>query len=106
MSTLTASVASQPSQHKQTYSGKTTKDYPVNSLTAQIGRTIRRIRMSKDMILRDLSVSSYIALGHLSQVETGQKNASPHTIESVCKGLGITTLEFHKELCVTIEKGW
>jgi hypothetical protein len=105
MATTSVSVA-EPSQHKQIYSRKTTKNYPVNSLTAQIGRTIRRIRTNKDMILRDLSLSSFIALGHLSEIETGQKNASPHTIESVCKGLGITTLEFHRELCITIEKGW
>jgi len=106
MNTLTASVASEPSRHKQTYSGKTTKDYPVNSLTAQIGRTIRRLRESKDLNQTQLSAMSYIANGHLSNIETGQKNISAFNIECLCAGLGITTLEFYQELCVTIEKGW
>jgi hypothetical protein len=106
MSTLTAKSASQPSQHKQTRWVTTTKDYPTYSLTAQMGRTIRRLRMDQDKTLRQLADKSYIALSFLAEVETGKKNASPHTVESICSGLGITTLEFMRELCVTIEKGW
>ena len=101
-----AKTASQPSQHKQTRYATTTKDYPVNSLTAQIGRTIRRLRMGQDKTLRQLSHTSFIALSFLAEIETGKKNASPHTVESICMGLGVTTLEFHQELCITIEKGW
>ena len=86
--------------------GPTTKNYAVYSLTAQIGRTIRRIRTKQDKTLRQLADTSYIALSFLGEIETGKKNASPHTVESICKGLGVTTLEFHKELCITIEKGW
>jgi len=106
MPTLTDRSASQPSQHKQTRWVTTTKDYPTYSLTAQMGRTIRRLRIDQDKTLRQLADKSYIALSFLAEVETGKKNASPHTVESICKGLGITTLEFMRELCVTIEKGW
>jgi len=104
--TLDAKPAEQPSRHKQTYTKRTTKNFPTYSLTAQIGRTLRRMRMNKDLYLRELSRSSFVALGHISDIETGKKNASPDIIESLCKGLGVTTLEFHKELCITIEKGW
>jgi ribosome-binding protein aMBF1 (putative translation factor) len=106
MSTLTDKTASQPSQHKQTKWRPTTKDYGTYSLTAQMGRTIRRLRMDQDKTLRQLANQSYVALSFLAEVETGKKNASPHTVESICSGLGITTLEFMQELCVTIEKGW
>lgn len=99
-------LTDKPSQHKQTRYTSTTKDYATYSLTAQMGRTIRRLRMDQDKTLRQLADKSYIALSFLAEVETGKKNASPHTVESICTGLGITTLEFLHELCVTIEKGW
>jgi transcriptional regulator with XRE-family HTH domain len=51
-------------------------------------------------------MKTYVGVSYISEIETGKKNASHLTIELLCKGLGVTTLEFHKELCVTIEKGW
>ena len=104
--TLDAKPAEQPSQHKQIYTKRTTKQYKVYSLTAQVGRTLRRIRNNKELSLRQLGMKTYVGVSYISEIETGKKNASHLTIELLCKGLGVTTLEFHKELCVTIEKGW
>lgn len=63
-----------------------------------IGGTIRHIRLEKNMTMRDVSVKGFISLGHLSEVESGHKSASPGVLEGIAKGLDITTSELVKEI--------
>ena len=104
MPTTSVSLASPPSQHKQP--NTTTNYFRHNSLNSQIGRTLRRIRMNKDLTLRNVAKNSNVALAFICEVELGQKVASSSTVEALCRGLGITTVEFYTELITTIEKGW
>lgn len=53
-----------------------------------LGEIIREERLAQKKTLRDLSKSGHIALGYLSEVERGQKQASSEVVEAVAHGLG------------------
>lgn len=70
-----------------------------------VGHTLRRIRQDKFLTLRQVSASSYVALGHISDIETGRKSPSLATIEQVCtKGLGIEMTMLMKEIYKTLQE--
>jgi transcriptional regulator with XRE-family HTH domain len=60
------------------------------SLNSVIGESIRDIRKEKHLTLRQVSKKASIALGHLSDVETGKKNASNDLLEAIARGLEVT----------------
>lgn len=68
------------------------------SLQTAIGSTIRGLRHERQMTLRDLCDKSYVSIGHLSQVERGQKNPPPPTLEALADGLEITIAELVYEI--------
>jgi transcriptional regulator with XRE-family HTH domain len=74
-------------------------------LNIAIGMTIRNMRHEQNMTLRRFSSKSFVALGYLSEIERGKKDASSHVLEGIANGLGLTTTEFLTEVCQTIEKG-
>ena len=63
-----------------------------------IGGALRELRLERNMTLRDVSSKSYIALGHLSEVERGVKNPSTETLEWIAKGLSLTTVQLIGEI--------
>jgi transcriptional regulator with XRE-family HTH domain len=52
-----------------------------------LGAVLRDIRNSKNMTLRKVSSKSHVALGYISEVERGSKDASSIILESICTGL-------------------
>jgi len=58
-----------------------------------VGEVIREARLERKMTLRDLSSVSSVALGYLSELERGQKEASSEILDSVALGLGISLSE-------------
>ena len=54
-----------------------------------LGTAIRAVRADQALTLRELSARSYVSMGHLSDVENGNKEASSDVIDSLAKGLGI-----------------
>lgn len=69
-----------------------------------IGGTVRELRQERNLTLRDLSSKSFIALGHLSEVERGVKNASPEVLESIAFALDLTTTQLVKEIYIYLEQ--
>lgn len=63
-----------------------------------IGGALRELRLERQLTLRDVSAKSYIALGHLSEVERGVKNPSTETLEWIAKGLSLTTVQLIGEI--------
>lgn len=57
------------------------------------GEVIREARLERKMTLRDLALESSVALGYLSEIERGQKEASSEIIDSVASGLGMSLSE-------------
>lgn len=58
-----------------------------------LGHVIREERIDRKLTLRQLSSRSHIALGYLSELERGHKDASSEITDSVACGLGITAGE-------------
>lgn len=64
-----------------------------------LGYAIRTERMYQGLSLRDLSSKAFMALGYLSEVERGMKDASSEVIDMIAKGLGITTSDLLRHTC-------
>lgn len=58
-----------------------------------LGHSIREERTEQLLTLRDLSQRATIALGYLSELERGQKEASSEIVATIAAGLGLTTWE-------------
>jgi transcriptional regulator with XRE-family HTH domain len=59
------------------------------NLNYAIGEVLKEIRTEeKQLTLRQLSIKSAVALGYISEVERGQKQASVEVLESLTKALG------------------
>lgn len=67
-------------------------------LQTAVGGTLKELRLSKNLTLRQLSDKAYISLGFLSEIETGKKCASNDVLETIAKGLDITTAQLMKEI--------
>lgn len=54
-----------------------------------LGEVLKEYRLEKGMTLRDVSEKSAVALGYLSEIERGQKEASSEILENLAYGLDI-----------------
>jgi transcriptional regulator with XRE-family HTH domain len=63
-------------------------------LRIAFGDTLREIRQDQHRTLREVSVKSGVALGYVSEVERGHKEASSEVLESLTNTLGITMADF------------
>ena len=67
-------------------------------LKTAIGTTLRGIRQSQGMTLRELSAKSHVGYGHISDVERGRKHVSGDLLEALAFGLDLSTTDFIGEL--------
>jgi transcriptional regulator with XRE-family HTH domain len=67
------------------------------------GELLRELRHDQKLTLRDVSSRSYIALGYLSEVETGNKQPSDEVLERLTKMLGYSIGEFYWMLSIRME---
>lgn len=58
-----------------------------------VGQTLREVRMSSAMTLREVSSSARVSLGYLSEVERGQKEASSELLSAICVALDVPLFE-------------
>lgn len=58
-----------------------------------LGEVMREARLSRGMVLRDLSDNGFIALGYLSEVERGKKEISSEFLEAVAHALGLESYD-------------
>ncbi len=54
-----------------------------------LGEVLKEHRLEKSMTQRNVSEKSSVALGYLSEVERGQKEASSEILENLAYGLGV-----------------
>ena len=64
--------------------------------------TLRKLRQRKNLTLRVVSNGANIALGFLSEIETGQKNTTPQTLGSLLDFYGLTVDDWLKEQHFTL----
>lgn len=65
-----------------------------------IGEVLREARNEKFMTLRKLSSRSAVALGYISEIERGQKDASSEILDSLARGLNLDVAD------IIIMAGW
>ena len=54
-----------------------------------LGETLRELRMSESLTLRQVSAGARVSLGYLSEVERGQKEASSELLNAICGALNV-----------------
>jgi transcriptional regulator with XRE-family HTH domain len=54
-----------------------------------LGEVLKEHRLEKSMTQRNVSEKSSVALGYLSEVERGHKEASSEILENLAYGLGV-----------------
>lgn len=65
-----------------------------------LGEVLRETRTDKFMTLRKLSEKSSVALGYISEVERGSKEASSEILECLAEGLNVDVAD------LIIMAGW
>lgn len=58
-------------------------------LRVALGSVIREVRQARGLTLRDVSSRGTVALGYVSEVERGQKEASSEVLESIALALDV-----------------
>ncbi|MGH3545966.1 MAG: helix-turn-helix domain-containing protein [Mycobacteriales bacterium] len=54
-----------------------------------LGETLRSARLAQRRTLREISATSTVSLGYLSEIERGQKEASSELLAAICHALDI-----------------
>lgn len=72
-------------------------------LRHMLGEVIRDYRLLRGLTLRDVSNTSSVALGYLSEVELGKKEASSEILASIADGLGVGLSELLSETADRLE---
>jgi transcriptional regulator with XRE-family HTH domain len=66
-----------------------------------VGDTIRRLRHEQNISLRRMT--PYVSIGHLSDIERGNKEPSSAILEAIAVGLGVSTAELFREIAEYLE---
>ena len=64
----------------------------------EIGEVLRDFRQQKGRTLRQVASRASVALGYLSEVERGQKEASSELLASLCEALDISLADVLREV--------
>ena len=59
----------------------------------EIGEVLRDLRQQKGRTLRQVASRASVALGYLSEVERGQKEASSELLTSIAQSLGLSSAQ-------------
>jgi len=65
-----------------------------------LGETINKIRLEKNLTLREVAQRGSLSTGHLSEVERGMKEASSEILEAIAIGLQVSLYQ------IIIESGY
>jgi len=71
------------------------------ALKYAVGDTIRRLRNEQNLPLRKMT--PYVSIGHLSDIERGNKEPSSAILEAIAVGLGVSTAELFREIAEYLE---
>ena len=54
-----------------------------------LGESLRELRTTSSLTLREVSGRAQVSLGYLSEIERGQKEASSELLNAICRALGV-----------------
>lgn len=58
-------------------------------LRVELGAVLRQLRNARGWTLREVAQESQVALGYLSEIERGRKEASSELLNAICDALGV-----------------
>ena len=64
----------------------------------ELGDVLRDFRLQKGRTLRQVASKASVALGYLSEVERGQKEASSELLSAICDALDVRMSELMREV--------
>jgi len=67
-----------------------------------IGDALRARRQAQHRTLREVSTAANVSLGYLSEIESGQKEASSELLSAICDALGARLSELLHEVSFTV----
>lgn len=73
-------------------------------LGTAVGETLKNLRVERGLTLRKASANNYVSIGHLSEIERDLKEPSFSTLESIARGLDMTTAELILEIYQYLEE--
>jgi transcriptional regulator with XRE-family HTH domain len=72
------------------------------NLAIALGNTIRKMRVDREITLRQLSARSHTSLGYLSEIERGTKEVSSTVLQSIADGLDVPLYLILSECSVSL----
>ena len=70
-----------------------------------LGQTLRELRVSSDLTLRDVSSSARVSLGYLSEIERGHKEASSELLNAICAALDVPLADVLRDVAERADAG-
>lgn len=58
-------------------------------MRVELGAVLRQVRHARGWTLREVAKESQVALGYLSEIERGRKEASSELLNAICEALGV-----------------
>lgn len=74
---------------------------PPGVMRDYLGATLRKVRQSKKLRLRDIDG---VSLGYVSEIETGKKEVSSEILEALCDSIGVKMSDVLRETADRLEK--
>lgn len=68
-----------------------------------LGESLRELRMSESLTLREVSSKARVSLGYLSEIERGQKEASSELLNAICTALDVPLSQVLRRVSDKIE---
>lgn len=68
-----------------------------------LGESLRELRMSESLTLREVSSKARVSLGYLSEIERGQKEASSELLNAICSALDVPLSQVLRRVSDKIE---
>jgi transcriptional regulator with XRE-family HTH domain len=62
-----------------------------------VGAALRRIRLERELTLREVAASASVSMPYLSEIERGRKEPSSEVLAGICAALGMTIVDLLDE---------
>ena len=69
----------------------------------ELGDVLRDFRQQRGRTLRQVASRASVALGYLSEVERGQKEASSELLNAICEALGLSLSTVMTNVCLELK---
>jgi transcriptional regulator with XRE-family HTH domain len=62
-----------------------------------VGAALRRLRLDRELTLREVAAAARVSMPYLSEIERGRKEPSSEVLAGICAALGMTIVDLLDE---------